>query len=93
MPHVVYVDLSAKVEHWTKTTIVARSNESSITLLVSSRTEQQLRRFLAEHHGRRSLQFRVFAVCIYLVVRDELQQIRQVVVDQDYSGHHAEAAI
>lgn len=93
MPHIVYVDLSAKVEQWTRGSAVAMSNDASRTIFVSSKVKQRARRWLSGQYGSRSTQYRVLAVLIYLVVRDDLPNIRQIVIDQDYSGSHVESTI
>ncbi len=90
---IVYVDLSAKVEHWTKASAIAVSNGGSRVYLITGKVKQRLRRLLAGRHGRQSLQYRVLALFVYLAVRDQLPRIRQIVIDRDYSGAEAEATI
>lgn len=93
MAHIVYIDLSAKVEQWTKASAVAMANDMSRTLWVSSKVKQRTRQLLIERHGSKSIQYRVLAILVYLVVREDLPNIRQIVIDQDYSGSQAEATI
>jgi len=93
MPYVAYVDLSAKVEQWTLDSAIAVSNGTARALLVPARIKQEARRFLNERHGTKSTQYRVLAVLVYLAVRDDLPNIRQLVIDLDYSGQAVEATI
>jgi hypothetical protein len=46
-----------------------------------------------QRHGKKSLTFRVLAVLIYFLLREEMHHVRQVVIDQDYSGSQAQATI
>lgn len=40
MAHTIYVDLSAKVEHWTKASAVAASNDHCRVLIVTGKVKQ-----------------------------------------------------
>jgi len=93
MPHIVYVDLSAKIEQWPNDSAVAVSNDASRAILAPSKVKQQARRWLSARYGGKSTQYRVLAVLIYLAVKDDLANIQQIVIDQDYSGHQVEATI
>lgn len=93
MPYVAYVDLSAKLEQWTSDSAIAISNGSAYALLVPFRVKQEARRYVRERYGNRSVQYRVLAALIYLAVRDDLPNIRQLVIDLDYSGPAVEATI
>jgi hypothetical protein len=64
--YIVYIDLSAKVEQWTRHSAVAVSNDTSWVLLVPSKVKQQARRMLSARHGTKNLQYRLLAVVVYL---------------------------
>lgn len=91
--HVVKIDLSAKIEQWTKKSAVVASNGITRSILATGRVKQDLRAYLTEKHDAKSIQYRAFALLIYVVVKDDLSDIRQIVIDQDYSGQDAEATI
>lgn len=93
MGHTVYVDLSAKVEHWTLASAVAVCNGGQWVCYVSGKAKQRARRALKERHGSRHLQYRVLALLIYVAIRERLAEIEQVVIDRDYAGEQAEATI
>ena len=61
--------------------------------LARSKVKRQLAELLTERHGRRHLQYRLLAGLVYLAIYDRLNEIRQVVIDKDYSGEVAETAI
>ena len=93
MAHVLYVDLSAKVEQWTKDSAVAVSNDHCKVYLVPSKVKQKARALIKNVHGGKSDQYRLFAVLIYLIVKADLQHLDYIVIDKDYAGDRAEATI
>jgi hypothetical protein len=93
MAHIVYVDLSAKVEQWTRASAVAMSNDGRRVYLVSGKVKQHARRLIKQRHGGKSAQYRLLAALVFLVVREDLPHISQIVIDQDYAGTQAEATI
>jgi hypothetical protein len=93
MAYVAYVDVSAKIEQWTKDSAIALSNGKSRVYLVKSKVKQRLRQLLTKQHGGSSVNYRIFALLVYLVARDELNDIVQLVIDKDYTGKEVEATI
>ena len=93
MAHVLYVDLSAKVEHWTKDSAVAVSNDHCRVILVPGKAKQKARALIKSLHGGKSDQYRLLAALVYLVVREDLHQLAYLVIDKDYAGEQAEATI
>jgi len=93
MAYVAYVDMSAKVEQWSRDSAVAISNGKSKAILVPSRVKQHLRQLLVDRYGGKSLEYRVMAILIYLLLKEELEDIIQVVIDRDYTGENIEATI
>ena len=96
MPHVVEVDLSAKLEQWSKDTAVAFSNGINGSILVTSRVKRNAREWLRYIYPDRSKSFyryTLLAACIYLAIQPFLQEIRHVTIDRDYPGHEPEAQI
>ena len=93
MAHVLYVDLSAKVEHWTKDSAVAVSNDHCRVYLVTGKAKQKARALIKSLYGIKSDRYRLLAVLVYLAVRDDLQHLTYIVIDQDYAGGQAEATI
>ena len=93
MAYVVYVDMSAKSEQWSKDSAVAMANGKSKAIWVPARVKQYLRQALVDQYGGKSLEYRVMAILVYFVVRDDLKNISQIVIDRDYTGEQIEATI
>jgi hypothetical protein len=48
---------------------------------------------LLDLHGRKSVIYRALALFVYVGVRQDLGRIRQLVIDQDYTGPEVEGTI
>jgi hypothetical protein len=62
MSYTAYVDLSAKIEQWTKDSAVAISNGESKVYLVTARVKQKLRMQLANKYDAKTLKYRMLAL-------------------------------
>jgi hypothetical protein len=69
-------------------TIFAFSNEIQRAICLKQPTrDESLKRL----KGRRlSKELRVFAACVYLLVKDYLDQLEELVIDNEYPGHEGE---
>lgn len=90
---VVYVDMSAKVEDWNADSAVAVSNGISHAYLIPAKVKQNARRLVTELYSNKSVTYRLFALFIYIAVKDNLRNVRQIVIDKDYSGEAVEVTI
>ncbi|HHY55122.1 MAG TPA: hypothetical protein GYA08_06765 [Chloroflexi bacterium] len=93
MSYTVYVDVSAKLEQWSKASAVAVSNGATIVCFVPARVKQRLRQALLNRYDAKTVKYRAFAILVYAAIKDELLQIKQVVLDQDYTGNEAEVTV
>jgi len=96
MPYVVEVDLSAKVEQWSKNTAVAFSDGIQGSILVESSVKRAARDWLRTRFPNRSKAFyryNLLAAFVYLLIKPHLQQVEHVVIDKDYPGEKNEGLI
>lgn len=93
MAHVLYVDLSAKIEHWTRDSAIAVSNGHSRVYLVTGKTKRKARSLIKSLYGAKVDRYRLLAVLVYLVVRADLEELTYIVIDQDYGGAQIEGTI
>ena len=93
MKHTVYVDLSANAEQLSRDSAVAMTDGVQWVCLVRSKAKRYLAERLAARHGSRHLQYRLLAAIVYLAVQSHLPELRQIVIDRDYSGEPAESTI
>lgn len=88
--HTVFVDISTKVEAWDRDSVIAMSNDYDRALLIPAEVKQQAAALIP---SSQPVQFRLLALFTYLIVRPDLEKIRRIVIDQDYSGEKAERFI
>ncbi len=93
MWHSVEVDLSAKAEAWTLASAVAVADGEQWVCFVPSKVKQRLRAVIISRYGTKNLQYRVFALIVYIALRPHLWNIQRIVLDQDYEGPQAESTI
>ena len=96
MPYVIEVDLSAKVEQWSKNTAVAFSDGIRGSVLISRRIKRAARDWLRiRYPGRRNVYYvyNLLAAFIYLLIEPYLEQVEQVVIDKDHPGKESERLI
>lgn len=91
--HVVYVDLSAKAEQLLLDSAVAVADGVQWVLLIPASSKVRLHQWLLSKHGRKSLQYRLLALMIFLAIKERLAELDQIVIDQDYTGKQPEATI
>ena len=93
MAHILYVDLSAKAEQWTKASAVAASNDHNRVLLITAKAKAQIRQVIRRRYSRKLEQYRLLAALVYLVVKPDLPNVNYVVIDSDYAGQAVESQI
>jgi hypothetical protein len=90
--HTVYIDISAKIEDWTKPSFIAMANGHSRALLVRPDVKVAALNML-QIQGRDKPQFALMAILTYIAIKTDLQHIRGIVLDRDYSGDVAKRTI
>lgn len=90
MGRTVLIDLSAKIEEWMADTVVAMSNGHEAYLILPSRVKRSARDYLKAVDPKPRKEaiyiYRLLAILVYLVVKDEINDIEQIVIDNDYPG-------
>lgn len=82
----IEVDQSNKVEYTKKNTVVAYSNKKQKALLIKARDKRKLKQLFREAGKPYIFVYKTFAVLIYLLIKDDLEQIESIVIDQEYQG-------
>ena len=86
----VEVDQSGKVESTRVATVLAFSNETHFSILISTSTKKQChkhlkdRRYLPKTHH-----LRLFVAAPVLLLKDHVSQLDRIVVDPEYRGGEA----
>lgn len=96
MSYVVEVDLSAKVEQWSRDTTVAFSDGIRGSILIGKRVKKAARDWLKAyypHRGKTFYRYNLLTTFIYLLIKPHLHQIDHIVIDKDYPGEENEKQI
>jgi hypothetical protein len=84
------IDISAKLEDWTKTSFIAVSGHNTRVLLVRADVKGAAIKRLPK--GEKP-QFALMAILAYIAIQPDLNNIRSIVLDRDYSGEVAHRTI
>lgn len=91
MLHVVEVDQSGKIEDTKEDTVLALSNGMHWSILIPATVKRscitQLRREGA--HGK-TFYLRLFAIALYFLLRDHIEQLSHAIIDIEYTGKDAQ---
>lgn len=86
----IEIDQSGKIEYTSMDTVIAFSNSKSKSVLIVKKEKREIQKFYREHKQSRIFIYKTFACLIYLIIKDDLQQIKEIIIDQEYKGHEAE---
>ena len=83
----IFIDQSGKVEETGKATIVAYSNGKQKSLYISSSSKQKLQKVFRDAGKPTIFVYKTFAILIYLLIADDLDQIDSIIIDTEYVGY------
>ncbi|MFQ5594861.1 MAG: hypothetical protein ACE5HA_12015 [Anaerolineae bacterium] len=87
MAYVVEVDQSGrKVENTSKATVVAFANGKERAILVPAEVKREIIPKLRQHTRADSLHYLLFATVLYLLLKDDIEQIDRAIIDIEYRG-------
>jgi len=87
--HRIYIDQSGKVENTELKTVVAYSNDVAKSIEISSSEKRKLQRIFRDAGRPKMFAYHTFACLMYLLVKQDLKWIREIVVDREYAGQEA----
>lgn len=83
----VEIDQSGKIEATNKPTVVCFSNSESKSILIKRRGKRQLQEIFRKAGKPRMFVIQTFSCLIYLLLKDFLPKISQIVIDREYPGY------
>jgi hypothetical protein len=87
----VEVDQSGKVENTRVDTVLAFSNGMNHAILVSAKVKRIVTKQLrGRGKPKRGITLLLFSACLFLLLRDYLEQIERVTIDVEYLGKDAD---
>jgi hypothetical protein len=82
----VFVDQSGKVENTELKTVVAYSNGTSKSIVISGADKRRLQRVFRSISKPHVFVYKVFSCLIFLLLKEEMKSIDEVVIDREYTG-------
>ena len=83
----IEIDQSGKIEETNKDTIIAFSNGIKQSVRIHRRTKRRLQETFRTYGKPRLFRFRVFACGVYILIKNYLSKINQIVIDTEYIGN------
>lgn len=86
---IIEIDQSGKVEETAKDTVIAFAdrNDFKRSLKINAREKRKLQKFFREIGRARFYTYKVFAVLIFILIKDYLRKLDRVIIDPEYPGH------
>jgi len=82
----IEIDQSGKIENTSKNTIVGFSNSVSKSIIIYAKDKKKLQELFREAGKHRIFVYRVFAILIFILIKDYLNKIKEIVIDEEYPG-------
>ena len=83
----VEIDQSGKIEDTSRQTVLSYSNSKSKTLIILPKDKKLIQKLFRKAGRPTMYVYRTFAVMIYLLIKDDLKQIDQIIIDKEYQGY------
>lgn len=80
------IDQSGKVEDIGKDTVLAISNGQSFAIKITARTKIALKQMFGKSNRGKVYVYKIFSILIYLLITNCCFKVREVIVDEEYSG-------
>ena len=91
MAHIVEVDQSIKFENTKRDTVLAFSNAITFTMLIPASVKRDCVTLLRKKITSGStLYTQLFATCLFLLLKDYMNQLGVVIIDGEYTGKEAQ---
>lgn len=82
----IEIDQSGKIENTSKNTVIAFSNDIFGSILISAKDKRELQKIFRKIGKPKMFIYKLFAILIFLLIEKYLYQIKQIVIDEEYSG-------
>lgn len=84
---IIEIDQSGKAENTSKNTVIAFSNSKSKSIFISGQEKREVQRIFRNIGKPRIFVLKLFAILIFLLIKDDLKEIEEIIIDEEYPGH------
>lgn len=85
----IEVDQSGKIENTSQDTIIAFSNDQLGSIVIRAKDKREIQRIFREIGKPRIFVYRLLSILIFLLIKNHLKNINQIIIDEEYPGHSA----
>jgi hypothetical protein len=82
----VEIDQSLKIERTDKNTVVAFSNHIFASILIRAKDKREIQKIFRQAGEPKKFVYKLFAVLIFILIKDYLDKITQIIIDEEYPG-------
>lgn len=86
----IEIDQSGRIEYTKVDTVLAYSNTKSKSILIKAVEKRKLQMKFREKNRGRAFVYQTFALLLYLLIKDDLNKIQSIIIDQEYTGRESE---
>lgn len=78
----IEIDQSGKIENTNRLTIIAYSNSKHKSIMITAKDKKSIQSIF-----RKIGQPKLFAAAIFILIKNDLQKINQIIIDREYTGY------
>lgn len=82
----IEIDQSGKIEDTNKNTVIAFSNHKFKSIFISAKNKREIQKFFRRIGKPRIFVYKTFAILIFLLIKNNLKEISQIIIDEEYPG-------
>lgn len=82
----IEIDQSGKIENTNRNTVIAFSNHKSKSILISAKDKREIQEIFRGIGKGRMFVYRIFAILIFLLIKNFIHKIDEIIVDEEYPG-------
>ncbi|TSC91653.1 MAG: Uncharacterized protein CEN92_235 [Candidatus Berkelbacteria bacterium Licking1014_96] len=83
----IEIDQSGRIEDTSKLSVVAYSNDHHKSLLITARDKKTIQVVFRKMGQPKLFVYKLFAVAIFVLIKNELKRIDQIIIDREYTGY------
>ncbi len=82
----IEIDQSNKVEQKSNNTVIAYANSKQKSLMIPARYKRELQKLFRKANKPQMFRYKIFALLVYLLIKDDLKLISSIIIDNEYTG-------
>lgn len=82
----IEIDQSGKIEDTSKNTIITFSNNKFKSIFISAKDKREIQKFFRRIGKPIIFVYRTFAILIFLLIKNNLKEINEIIIDEEYPG-------